>query len=90
MVASRRRLGFCCAPGALGITIFIDQGLTPGNIDIHPKASLHGKLTKPGQPLMIGPLWLIGMGLTAKRFKICAKYIQGRNFSSRPENILIK
>jgi hypothetical protein len=31
------------APRALGETIFIDQGLTPGNIDKHPQHSFNEK-----------------------------------------------
>jgi hypothetical protein len=43
MVATRGGFCFSQTPGALVKTIFIDQGLTPGNIDVHPKASFNGK-----------------------------------------------
>ena len=39
------RGGFCLGrtPGALRKAVFIDQGLTPGNINIHPQASFSRK-----------------------------------------------
>jgi hypothetical protein len=46
--------------------------------------------TKPGQPFPIGPLWLIGMGLTAKRFKFCAKYTESGHLPDSLKNILME
>jgi hypothetical protein len=43
MIATWSGFRFSRTPGALGKTIFIYQGLTPGNIDVHPKASFNRK-----------------------------------------------
>lgn len=63
---------------ALDETLFIDQGLTPGNIDIHPQYSFKKNCTKPSPSFQIGPLWFIWMAKTVKRFKFCAKYAVSR------------